>query len=173
MENTPLPTAINDRPTAAPGKPRRIPEKVRRAVELIAEKKAKGGGMTIIEAAAKVGLSREHLGRELQKPHVAELMLQKVKRALAFAAAHAGQTKIALLDSDSEIVRDRSSSFILGLAGIAPAATPSVALNVEIKAGYIVDLTETDPGPAASMRIVSSSARPAAIDHDEDDDATE
>ena len=39
--------------------------------------------MTIIDAAAKVGLSREHLGRELQKPHIAELMLQKVKRALA------------------------------------------------------------------------------------------
>jgi len=168
MENTSLPTAINDRPTTAPGKPRRISKSVRRAVELIAEKKAKGGGMTIIEAAAKVGLSREHLGRELQKPHVAELMLQKVKRALAFAAAHAGQTKIALLDSDSEIVRDRSSSFILGLAGIQPAANPSVALNVEIKAGYVIDLS--DPGPATSMRIVSSTARPVAIDHDDDDD---
>jgi hypothetical protein len=38
-----------------------------------------------------------------------------------------------LLDSDSEIARDRASSFVLGLAGIQPASTPSVSLNLEIK----------------------------------------
>jgi hypothetical protein len=56
-----------------------------------------------------------------------------------------------LLDSDSEIVRDRSSTFILGLAGIAPAAEPSINLNIEVKAGYVIDLSD-DPSPP--MRIV-------------------
>ena len=60
----------------------------------------------------------------------------------------AGATKTELLDSASEIVRDRASTFVLGLAGIAPASTPSVSLNLEIKAGYIIDLTEEPPMPA-------------------------
>jgi len=62
-----------------------------------------------------------------------------------------------LLDSDSEIVRDRASSFVLGLAGIQPASTPSVSLNLEIKAGYVIDLSD-EPRPASAMRVVSHTA---------------
>ena len=80
----------------------------------------------------------------------------------------AGATKTELLDSASEIVRDRASTFVLGLAGIAPAATPSVALNLEIRAGYVIALRSDDP--ADTMRIVSSTAKPAAIVHNEDGD---
>jgi hypothetical protein len=75
-------------------------------------------------------------------------------RHLAIAAARAGATKVDLLDSDSEIARDRASSFVLGLAGIQPAGTPSVSLNLEIKAGYVIDLSDDPPAPAA-MRVVS------------------
>jgi hypothetical protein len=50
-----------------------------------------------------------------------------------------------LLDSDSEIARDRASSFVLGLAGIQPPTTPSVSLNLEIRAGYIIDVSP-EPG---------------------------
>jgi hypothetical protein len=49
---------------------------------------------------------------------------------------------VELLDSDSEIVRDRASSFVLGLAGIQPVGTPSVSLNLEIRAGYVIDLSD-------------------------------
>jgi len=99
----------------------------------------------ICDAATKVGLARESLSRALSTPHVAEHLRQKVMRHLSIAAARAGATKVDLLDSDSEIARDRASSFVLGLAGIQPATTPSVSLNLEIRAGYIIDVSP-EPG---------------------------
>jgi hypothetical protein len=62
-----------------------------------------------------------------------------------------GATKTELLDSASEIVRDRASSFVLGLAGIQPAATPSVSVNLEIKAGYVIDLSDAPRRPCGQF----------------------
>jgi hypothetical protein len=95
-------------------------------------------------------------------------MRQKVVRSLAIAATRAGTTKIELLDSANEMVRDRASSFVLSLAGIQPATTPSVNINLEVKAGYVIDLSD-DPPP---MRIVSRTAAPM-IDHDDEPAAIE
>ena len=50
------------------------------------------------------------------------------------------------------MVRDRSSSFILGLAGIQPVNSPSLNVNIEVKAGYVIDLSD-DPKPP--MRTIS------------------
>jgi hypothetical protein len=105
----------------------------------------------ICEAAEKAGLARESLSRALSSPHVAEYLRLQTVRRLGIAAARAGSTKVELLDSNSEIVRDRSSTFILGLAGIAPASQPSVNLNIEVKAGYVIDLSD-DPPP---MQVIS------------------
>jgi hypothetical protein len=80
----------------------------------------------ITEAAEKVGLARESLSRALSKPYIAEHLRQKVLRSLAIAATRAGATKVELLDSANEMVRDRASSFVLGLAGIQPATSPSL-----------------------------------------------
>jgi hypothetical protein len=102
-------------------------------------------------AAEKVGLARESLSRALNKPHIAEFMRQKVIRSLAMASARAGAVKQELLDSDNAMVRDRASSFLLGLAGIQPATSPSVNVNIEVKAGYVIDLTD-DPPPCESLR---------------------
>jgi hypothetical protein len=51
------------------------------------------------------------------------------------------------------MVRDRASDFVLALAGIAPAKDPAVAVNVNIKAGFVIDLSEPDERPP--LRIVS------------------
>ncbi|MDA9506273.1 hypothetical protein XI09_16855 [Bradyrhizobium sp. CCBAU 11386] len=77
---------------------------------------------TVTDAAEHAGLSREHLSRELSKPHIAEHLRQKIQRTLAVGAARAGATKLALLDSANEMVRDRASSFLLGVAGFSPDA---------------------------------------------------
>src|SRR6202051_2275159 len=120
MENTPLVPAKRalaalDQPAPAvpPGPPKRISKKVRAAIDLMVSGECK----KIIEAAEKVGLARESLSRALSTPHVAEHLRQKVLRHLAIGAARAGATKTELLDSASEIVRDRASTFVLGLAG--------------------------------------------------------
>ena len=167
MENiTPAPAkralaALDNPPAATDAMPtRRISKKVRVAIEAMVS----GESKTIADAAAKAGLARESLSRALNTPHVAAHLHQRVVRTLAIAAAKAGSTKVDLLDSDSEIARDRASSFILGLAGIQPATTPSLNVNIDIRAGYVIDLTdEPDKGPP--LRIVSST-KPAAIDND-------
>jgi len=157
----------------APAEPivqRRISKKVRSGIEALVSGQCK----TINDAAEKSGLSREHFTRELSKPHVAAYMHEKVVKQLAIAAARAGAVKGELLDSDNEMVRDRASSFVLGLAGMQPATTPGVAINVEIKAGYVIDLTDDprQPGANGGMRIVSPIIYTLpAIDADLDQDS--
>jgi len=91
----------------------------------------------------KAGLSREHFTRELSKPHIAAHLRQKVLRSLAIATARAGAVKGELLDSDNDMVHDRASTFVLGLADIAPASMPSLSVNIEMRAGYVIDLSDS------------------------------
>jgi hypothetical protein len=139
-------------------KPKRISAKVRNAIEAMVAGTAK----TITEAADHAGLSREHLSRELSKPHITEHLRQKIKRSLAVGAVRAGATKLALLDSPNEMVRDRASSFVLGLMGIVPesspvdrAATQQPGLQIVIVQG---------PGSTVLPRIIGPTP-PAAIPH--------
>jgi hypothetical protein len=125
---------------------RRISKRIIAAID----KMITGDCKNITEAAEAVGLARESLSRALSKPHVAEHLRQKVLRHLAIASARAGATKVDLLDSDNAMARDRASSFILGLAGIQPATSPSLNVNIEVKAGYVIDLTD-DPPPMRTI----------------------
>jgi hypothetical protein len=134
-------------PAADAGAPKRVSKKVSKAIDLMIGGKAK----TITEAADQVGLARETLSRNLSRPHVAEIMRQRVVKSRAMAAGRASAVKIDLMESDNAVVADRASSFVLGLLGIQPATTPSVNLNIEVKAGYVIDLSD-DPPPA--MRTI-------------------
>jgi hypothetical protein len=129
--------------TTAVDRPKRIPPRVREAIAAMVGGECK----TVTAAAEKVGLSREYLSRQLSVPHITEFMQNKVRRRLNVAAARAGSTKIDLLDCDSLHVRNDASSYILGLAGITPLSTPSVSFNVNIRAGYVIDLSEPDDAP--------------------------
>ena len=144
--------ALDSPPPADASAPaaKRISKKVIAAIDAMVS----GDCRKISDAAAKVGLARESLSRALSKPHVAEHLRQKVLRHLAIAAARAGAVKDELLDSDNEMVRDRSSSFILGLAGIKPEEAPSINIRVEMKAGYVIDLSD-DPPPPPALRLIS------------------
>ncbi|UPK35159.1 hypothetical protein IVB18_45520 [Bradyrhizobium sp. 186] len=121
-------------------KPKRISAKVRAAIDAMFADTVK----TVTDAADHVGISREHLSRELSKPHVTEFMRQKTMRRLVVGAPHAASTKLALLDSPNEMVRDRASSFVLGLIGIRPdpeqdsrqgTPVPGLVIVVENHAG--------------------------------------
>jgi hypothetical protein len=43
------------------------------------------------------------------------------------------------------MARDRASTFVLGTAGIGPATAPALSLNIEIRAGYVIDLSDASP----------------------------
>jgi AraC-like DNA-binding protein len=117
---------------------RRVSKKVKDAIEALST----GDAKTIKAAAEKVGMARESLSRALDRRHVAELMRTRTIRQLARASARAGAVKEELLESDNAIARDRASTFILGLAGIQPATSPSLNVNIEVKAGYVIDLSD-------------------------------
>ena len=143
MENTRLPSkralaVLDEPPPAEPVNKRlRISKKTRAAIDAMVNGQCK----TVGEAAEKAGMARESLSRALSSPHVAEHLRQKVLRHLAIAAARAGYVKSELLDCDNSIARDRASSFVLALAGIRPEETPSINVNVEVRAGYCIDIS--------------------------------
>jgi hypothetical protein len=146
MENiTPAPRALAAVKAGPPTKPidkaLRITAKVRRAIDLMATGKCK----LITEAAAEVGLARESLSRALAKPHVIEHMRQRALRTIQMAAGRAAEVKAELLDCGDSMARDRASTFVLGTAGIGPATAPSLSVNIEMRAGYVLDLREDAP----------------------------
>jgi|ERR1043166_3847896 hypothetical protein len=71
---------------------------------------------TITDAAAASGASRD-AKQALSRPYVADLLRTNVLKSFAMAGAPAGAVKEELLDSDNELVRDRASALVLGLAG--------------------------------------------------------
>jgi hypothetical protein len=151
MENAvPAKRALAALDTAPPADTEAAAKRVSKKVAAAIDKLVSGECKKIAEAAEAVGMARESLSRALSRPHVAELMRTKVLRTLAMAAARAGATKVDLLDSDNAMARDRASSFVLGLAGIQPATTPTVSLNIEVKAGYVIDLSD-DPQPMRTI----------------------
>jgi hypothetical protein len=142
---TPAPRALAAVKAGPPAEPidkqLRITAKVRRAIDLMAT----GDCKLIVDAAAKVGLARESLSRALAKPHVIEHMRQRALRTIQMAAARAAEVKTELLDCGDSMARDRASTFVLGTAGIGPAMAPSLSVNIEFKAGYVIDLSDDRP----------------------------
>jgi hypothetical protein len=57
-----------------------------------------------------------------------------------------------LIDSTSQRVALEATKFSLGVAGIKPAADAQVNVNIDVKAGYVIDLSE--PGQP-EQKIVS------------------
>jgi hypothetical protein len=155
IKDPPAPETIN--------KALRITAKVRRAVELMAT----GDCKLIKDAAAKVGLHHDSLSRAFSKPHVIEHMRQRALRTISMAAGRAAEVKAELLDCSDSMARDRASTFVLGTAGIGPATAPNLSINLEMRAGWVIDLT----GNGYRERVATATAAPAdhhplVIDHE-------
>ena len=135
-------------PDSAPVPKRRVSRKIIDAMNAMVA----GDCKNITEAADKVGMERESLSRALARPHVAELLRSKVRKRLDVAAPAPAPSRWNCFDSDNAMVRDRASDFVLGLAGIAPAKEPAVALNLSIKAGFVIDLSEPAARRCGSFR---------------------
>ena len=118
------------------GKPRQVSRKVQHAVGLILS-----GEVTTIKAAAvRVGLSREHLTHSLHKPHVRAFIARERSKCLAEGAMRAARRLVELLDSGSSRVDLDASKALLQIDGVK-IDSPHVAVNVDIRAGYVIDLS--------------------------------
>jgi hypothetical protein len=144
--------------TDKPDPPKRITRKIRAAVDALVH----GDAKNITEAAEKAGLSRSHLSRELGKQHITAFLRDKVLRNLAVNSAKAGATKVQLLDSANEMVRDRASSFILGLAGISPDVAAGAQRFPGSRSGYLIDLSEPQTVAGLVIHVHHQAPQPAA-----------
>jgi hypothetical protein len=125
---------------------RKPPPKVRAAIEALVT----GQVRTIKAAAQRVGVSREYLSRAFSLPHNAEALRTRALREVALSSGRAAARLNQLIDSTSQRVALEATKFSLGVAGIKPAADANVSLNITLKAGYVIDLSE--PGqPAAKI----------------------
>lgn len=136
-----------------------ISAKVRAAIDAMVD----GSAKDITAAAEVAGLSREHLSRQLNRPHITAFFRQKVERHLVLNAAKAGRTKISLLDSPNEMVRDRSSSYVLSLAGIAPDPDASNRQPTQLP-GLQIIIVQPAGITADSPRVVGP--QPLTIEHE-------
>ena len=133
--------------TQPQSKLRKPPPKVRAAIEALVT----GQARTITAAAKKVGLTRERLSRAFSEPHIAEALRTRAAREVALSSGRAAARLNQLIDSTSQRVALEATKFSLGVAGIKPAPdNVSVNIELEIKAGYVIDLSERDE-PAAKI----------------------
>jgi hypothetical protein len=130
----PVPTMTTPQP-----KLRKPPPKVRAAIEALVT----GQCRTITAAAKKVGLSRERLSRAFSEAHNAEALRTRAAREVALSSGRAAARLNQLIDSTSQRVALEATKFSLGVAGIRPATdNVSVNIGIELKAGYVIDLSE-------------------------------
>jgi hypothetical protein len=141
MDNSPdfAPPVPIPATTAPQPKRKPIPRRVHDAIELLS------AGNTITAASKRVGYARETLSRWLQRPEVIEAVKTRAARAVALGAGRASARLLELLESNSQKVALDAAKHTLAVAGIRPPADASVSVNIELKAGYVIDLTGRKP----------------------------
>jgi hypothetical protein len=129
-------------PQQKPVKERRIPRKIVQAIELIVT-----GAVTTQKAAAeRVGITETWLSRCLHKDNVRVFCERRARQTIAAGQMRASRRLVELIDAGSEHVSLDATKHMLGIGGIAPAPATQVNVNIELKAGYVIDLSEQNPG---------------------------
>jgi hypothetical protein len=124
-----------------------IPRKVHQAIELIATGRVK----SIKAAAERVGYARETLSKHLSRPECTDAMKARAAKEVALGSGRAAARLNEIMEGPSAKAALDAVKYSLGVAGIKPAADSQVNVNLEIRAGYVIDLSEPD----RPMKIVS------------------
>ena len=131
IEHDPAP---NVQPTA---KPLRISARMRQALNHLATK-----GVNQREAAKLAGISEYHLSRQLKQPQIQVFIAQRARQNMQIGVLRASHRVLELIDAESEHVGLDASKHVLAIEGIKPRQDAQVSVNIDIKAGYVIDLTD-------------------------------
>jgi len=132
-----------DTNTPIPAKPARIAPRIRQVVDLLVT----GECSTQKAASERVGLHPDYVCRELKKPQVRVLIERRARETIANGMMRASARLVELLDASSEHVSLDASKHMLAISGIKPRADAQVSVNIDIKAGYVIDLTDEPKRP--------------------------
>lgn len=136
------------------GKPLRIPKRVKQAIVNILSGAAKNATI----AAEQVGLSREHLSRMINRPHVQVFIAEERRRTIAQASLRAAGRLSELIDAESEHVSLDASKHVLAIEGISPKQQ-GISVDVNIRAGFVIDISESDaPGAGQRAQVLDGEA---------------
>jgi len=133
---------------AIPVKTKRVPAKIAEAIRLITT----GECTTQKAAAERVGLTPGHLCESLKKPHIQVFIERNARSNITNGLMRASARVIELVDASSEHVSLDASKHVLAIAGIKPTADAQVSVNVDIKAGFVIDLSE----PARQVKTIEN-----------------
>jgi hypothetical protein len=125
------------------GRPKRISKQLAAALKLIED----GAVASIQAAATRVGFHPSYLYEALRKPHVQAFLAQKKRQNLAAAALRGSQRALELVDSPSERTSIEATKLVLGIDGFHADAAPRVSVAVDIRAGYVIDLSQRPREP--------------------------
>jgi hypothetical protein len=136
---------IPDTNDAKPAKPPRIPRRIVQLVDLMANGKVRSRQA----GCEQLKLDPSYASRQLRKVHIAAYLEQQTRVALAQLQAPAVGTLARLMaEASSEHVQNDVAKHVLAIAGHKPKADAQVSVNIDIKAGYVIDLTdEAKRGP--------------------------
>jgi hypothetical protein len=146
---------IHDKPTQEltstdqkPIRERRVSPRVRHAIDLLLT----GQCRLKKDAASKAGLTPERLSRALKESHVIEYLTAQTRVLLAQSQAPAAATMLRLLEeAKSEHVMKDVAIHLLGINGHKLAAEPAALVNINIRAGYIIDLSNDPPAKVVDV----------------------
>lgn len=139
-----IPAQIGQKPV----KKKRIPRRIAEVVRLLVSGECK----TQRAAAERCGMSETYISGALRKPEVVAYLEQETRAALTRSQAPAAATMLRLLDqAQSEHVQKDVAIHLLALNGHKPANTQQVSVSVDIKAGFVIDLSEPAQQPVIDV----------------------
>jgi hypothetical protein len=124
---------------AKPVRERRVSPRVRHAIDLLLT----GQCRLKKDAAAQAKLTPERLSRALKESHVIEYLTAQTRVLLAQSQAPAAATMLRLLaEAKSEHVMKDVAIHLLGINGHKLTAEPTTLVNINVRAGYVIDLSD-------------------------------
>jgi hypothetical protein len=140
----------------SPRGPYRIGVKLRKALRLLGEGKRLG------EAAVLSGMSGRGLTLALRRPQVAEQLTADAPAALVGQLPRETATIERVMTGDNMVAALNSARFVLGAAaGIAEPVRGmqvGVAVNVNVQAGYVLDLRDGPDEPLPRPLVIDAEA---------------
>jgi hypothetical protein len=152
--------AIPDDTVAIPVKTKRIPKRIAEVVHLLVSGECK----TIKAAAERTGMHPNYVSGALKKPEIQVFIERSARQTITNGLLRASARVNELVDASSEHVSFEASKHVLAIAGIKPTADAQVSVNIDIKAGYVIDLTDK-PDRVTDARLTRGNG--VIIDNDE------
>jgi hypothetical protein len=146
-DDTDKPTKELTTTDAKPVRERRVSKRIAEVVRLLLTGECK----TQKAAAERVGMNVTYLSEVLRKPHVRVFIERRTRETIANGTLRASARLVELLDASSEHVSFDASKHLLALNGHQPPSGPAALVNINIQAGYVIDLSDDPPAKVVDV----------------------